>query len=69
MSSRGGVVGIKPLYQFNRFGSLVTNLLQFVKNTTTFVDKVKIIFEQKGFIASGLKATIQVNKVPLSFSA
>jgi hypothetical protein len=68
MLSRGGI-SIKPLYQFDRLGSLVNNLLQFVKNTTTFVDKVKIIFEQKGFVATGLKATIMVNKVPLSFSA
>ena len=68
MLSRGGV-SIKPLYQFDRLGSVVNNLVQFVKNTITFVDKVKIVFEQKGFIASGLKATISVNKVPLSFSA
>lgn len=59
---------LKPLYKFDRLGSLVTNLIQYAKNTSLFIDKVKIIFDQKGFVAAGLKATIKVNKVPLSFS-
>jgi hypothetical protein len=67
MLSRGGI-SVKPLYQMDRLGSIVTNLIKFLKNTSVFIDKVKIIFEQKGFVASGLKATIKVNKVPLSFS-
>lgn len=52
----------------NTQDDMLKNLLSFVKNTTLFVDKVKILFEVKGFVASGLKATVMVNKVPLCFS-
>ena len=40
----------------------------FVQNTKTFMEGVKVIFKQNGFVASGLKATIRVARKPVNFS-
>ncbi len=52
----------------NTYNEIVSQLTNIIGNTMGFIDKVKIIFQQKGFVASGLKATVEVNKVPLVFS-
>jgi hypothetical protein len=36
--------------------------------TRTFLEQVKIIFNQKGFVASGLTAEIRVALVPVNFT-
>jgi hypothetical protein len=37
-------------------------------NTRTFLEQVKIIFNQKGFVASGLTAEIRVALNPVNFT-
>ena len=59
----------KPLFFKSPLTDVLTNFQVFTENVSVFIDKVKVIFEQKGYVASGLKAKVMVNKKPLSFSA
>ncbi len=47
---------------------ILKGLGTFATNTKAFLESVKIIFKQKGFVASaGLKAKIYVAPKPISF--
>jgi hypothetical protein len=65
-----GTFGNKPLFGLydevlnKTFKSLGT----YVGNTRKFMEVVKVIFKQQGFVASGLTATIQVAKKPVNFN-
>lgn len=61
--------GVKALYVKNPLQDVLTNFLIFTQNVSVFIDKTKSVWQQKGYVASGLKAVVMVNKVPLSFSA
>ena len=57
------------------FGTYSDNFIQvmsllsiFVTNTKNFMEAVKIVFKQKGFVASGLSTQIRVAPKPVNFS-
>ncbi len=56
------------LYPRYKNVEIIKSLGFIVKNTATFVEKLKVIFEQKGYVAVGIKATVLVNKKKLAFS-
>jgi hypothetical protein len=61
--------GRKPL--FNAFDDvkveLFRNLTTFVDHTRVFLETVKVIFQQKGFISKGLRANIRIAPKPIRF--
>lgn len=59
----------KNLYQSVQLGPAIQNLIGFTKNTLKFVEIVKTIFQQKGYVASGLKANINLRKVKIAFGS
>lgn len=65
-----GSFGNKPI--FGLYDEVLNKTFQslgtYVKNTRTFMEVVKVIFKQNGFVASGLTATIQVAQKPVNFS-
>jgi len=66
----GGVFGTKPL--FGVYDEIIISLLRgigtFVTTTRTFMEQVKVIYKQNGFVASGLSAQIRVAMKPVDFS-
>ena len=69
MFGRSGGYGIKPMYVKNPLQDVLTNFLLVTQNISVFIDKTKAIWQQRGYVASGLKAAVMVNKTALSFSA
>lgn len=69
MFGRGGGYGIKPLFVKNPLQDVLTNFLLLTQNVSIFIDKTKSVWQQRGYVASGLKAKVMVNKTALSFSA
>jgi hypothetical protein len=61
--------GTKSLFVKNPLQDVLTNFTIFTQNISVFIDKTKSVWQQRGYVASGLKARVMVNKVPLSFSA
>lgn len=65
-----GVFGAKPL--FGVYDEIMIALLRglgiFVTSTRQFMEQVKVIYKQKGFVASGLSAQIKVAMKPVNFS-
>jgi hypothetical protein len=61
--------GVKPLYVKNPLQDVLTNFLLLTQNISVFIDKTKSVWQQRGYVASGLKASVMVNKTALSFSA
>jgi hypothetical protein len=65
-----GAFGAKPL--FGVFDEILIALLRgigsYATTTRTFMEQVKIIYKQKGFVASGLSAQIKVAMKPVNFS-
>ncbi len=65
-----GVFGSKPL--FGVYDEILLALLRglgtFVTTTRTFMEQVKVIYKQNGFVASGLSAQIKVAMKPVNFS-
>lgn len=65
-----GVFGTKPL--FGIYDEILISLLRgigtFVTSTRQFMEQVKVIYKQNGFIASGLSAQIKVAMKPVNFS-
>lgn len=59
----------KNLYQSPQFSSALTNLVGLVKNTLRFVEVVKVIFQQKGYISAGLKANVSLKKAKIAFGS
>ncbi len=43
------------------------NLANFVGHTRVFLETVKVIFQQKGFVSKGITATIRVAPKPIHF--
>jgi hypothetical protein len=66
----GSAFGAKPL--FGVYDEIMIALLRglgtFVGTTRTFMEQVKVIYKQKGFVASGLSAQIRVAMKPVNFS-
>ncbi len=62
--------GNKPL--FGAFTEAIINTVKslgiFVQSTKRFMEVVKVVFKQNGFIASGLNATVQVARKPVNFT-
>ena len=52
----------------DNFIQIVSLLTTFVTNTKTFMETVKMVFKQKGFVASGLSTQIRVAPKPVNFS-
>jgi hypothetical protein len=50
------------------FAATLKSLTTYVVNTKTFMEGVKVIFKQKGFVASGLKTSVKVALKPVSFN-
>jgi hypothetical protein len=67
---QGNAFGAKPL--FGIFDEVMIALLKglgtFVTTTRTFMEQVKVIYKQNGFVASGLSAQIRVAMKPVNFS-
>lgn len=61
--------GTKQLFVKNPLSDVLTNFVLFTQNISVFIDKTKSVWQQRGYVAAGLKASVVVNKVPLSFSA
>jgi hypothetical protein len=47
---------------------LLQGLSKLATTTRTFMEQVKIIFNQKGFVASGLQAEIRIAMKPVNFA-
>jgi hypothetical protein len=47
---------------------LLQGMGKLATNTKVFMEQVKIIFNQKGFVASGLSAEIRVAPNPVNFA-
>lgn len=47
---------------------LLLGMGKLANNTKVFFEQVKIIFNQKGFVASGLSAEIRVAMNPVNFA-
>ena len=67
---QGNTFGAKPL--FGVFDEIMISLLKglgtFVTTTRTFMEQVKVIYKQNGFVASGLSAQIRVAMKPVNFN-
>ena len=50
------------------FAATFKSLTTYVVNTKTFMETVKVIFKQKGFVASGLKTSVKVALNPVNFN-
>jgi hypothetical protein len=61
--------GVKSLFVKNPLQDVLTNFLILTQNVSIFIDKTKSVWQQRGYVASGLKAAVMVNKTALSFSA
>ncbi len=63
-------LGLKLLFGFNNEPILNTlgTLGTFLTSTRTFMESVKVIYKQNGFVASGLTAQIRVAPRPIEFS-
>ena len=59
----------KPMFRSLPVYSIGLAILKITNHIKFFVEKMKILFQQKGYVSKGLNAKILVNKVPLSFSA
>jgi hypothetical protein len=59
---------IKPLFLKLPAYSIGLTMAGIIKNVKVFAEKMKIMFEQKGYVSKGLNAKISVNKVPISFT-
>lgn len=57
----------KNLYQSSQFGSAISGLLGFTRNTLKFIEIVKTIFQQKGYVSSGLKSNVKLKNVKIAF--
>lgn len=58
----------KPLYVKKvNYTDALCNYKAFLENIITFVDRVKVIFEQRGFVAKGLQAKVEVCKKQINF--
>jgi hypothetical protein len=61
--------GRKPLFnmyddvKFDVFKSIAT----FVGHTRIFLETVKVIFQQKGFVSKGISANIRIAPKPIHF--
>jgi hypothetical protein len=64
-----GVFGNKPL--FGVFDEAIQNTLKvlgtYVQQTKAFMEVVKVVFKQSGFVASGLSTSVRVAEKPVSF--
>lgn len=58
----------KNMFQLTPIGSAVGNLVRFAKNSLKFVEIVKTMFQQKGYVAAGIKADIKLKKVKIAFN-
>lgn len=69
MFQRGRNKGFhKPLYVKSVvYTDALCDYVEQLQNTLTFINKVKTIFEQKGYIAKGLQAKVEVCKKQISF--
>jgi hypothetical protein len=65
-----GVFGNKPL--FGAFDEVIQNTLKvlgtYVQQTKTFMEVVKVVFKQSGFVASGLTASVRVAEKPVNLT-
>ncbi len=43
--------------------------IKLLGNFIGFLEYIKVIFEQKGFVASGIKANVMVARKPVNFMA
>jgi hypothetical protein len=58
----------KPLYVKNvAYDGALCDYVEQLENTLSFINKVKTIFEQRGFVAKGLQAKVEVCKKKISF--
>lgn len=56
--------GYRPAFKF-----ALTNLKKFCLNTINFVDRVKVVFDNKGLtLGKSLQANIKINKINLTFT-
>lgn len=62
--------GFKPLFGFFNEPVLntLTSLGTFLTSTKTFMESVKVIYKQNGFVATGLTAQIRVAPRPIEFA-
>jgi hypothetical protein len=60
----------KPLFEFNvePLLNMLNTLGTFLTNTKGFMESVKVIYKQNGFVASGLTAQIRVAPRPINFA-
>ncbi len=63
-------LNFKLLFGFNNESILNTlnTLGTFLTSTKTFMETVKVIYKQNGFVASGLTAQIRVAPRPIEFA-
>jgi hypothetical protein len=57
----------KNMYQSSQFGSALNGLIGYARNTLKFIEVVKTLFQQKGYVSAGLKANINLKKVKIAF--
>ena len=57
----------KNMYASSQVGDALTGLLGFTRNTLKFIEIVKTMFQQKGYVSSGLNANITLKKVKITF--
>ncbi len=57
----------KNLYQLTQLGPTIGNLMGFARNSLRFIEVMKIMFQQKGYVSSGLNANVTLKKVKIEF--
>lgn len=57
----------KNLYQSPQFGIALTAVLNFAKTNLKFIEIVKTMFQQKGYVSAGLKANVKLKNVKITF--
>lgn len=67
---QGVAFGQKPLFGIyeEMTLALLRGLGTFVTTTRTFMEQVKVIYKQNGFVASGLSAQLYVAMKPVNFN-
>jgi hypothetical protein len=57
----------KNLYSSSQTADALSGLIGFTRNTLKFIEIVKTLFQQKGYVSAGLKANIKLKNVKIAF--
>jgi hypothetical protein len=66
-------VGRKPYFEIKMANEYMLQALDlninYTDNILLFLDRVKLIFDQKNMVLSGLNANVKINNKPMMFSS